>query len=47
MGVYKKGINWYIDYYLPHGKRKREERISFDEMAKEYLVFLRITNAVL
>ena len=68
MGVYKKGINWYIDYYLPHGKRKREkvgpskkqaelvlkkrrvqiaeekffdikreERISFDEMAKEYL----------
>jgi hypothetical protein len=25
MGVYKKGINWYIDYYLPNGKRKREK----------------------
>jgi len=68
MGVYKKGINWYIDYYFPNGKRKREkvgpskkqaelvlkkrrvqiaerkffdikreERISFDEMPKEYL----------
>jgi len=25
MGVYKKGKNWYIDYYLPNGKRKREK----------------------
>ena len=25
MGIYKKGKNWYIDYYLPNGKRKREK----------------------
>jgi len=68
MGVYKKGKNWYIDYYLPNGKRKREKigtnkkqaelvlnkrkveiaegkfldvkrekKVPFDEMAKEYL----------
>lgn len=24
MAVYKKGANWYIDYYLPSHKRKRE-----------------------
>jgi len=24
MGVYKEGNRWYIDYYLPSGKRKRE-----------------------
>ena len=24
MGVYKKDNRWYIDYYLPDGKRKRE-----------------------
>ena len=24
MGVYKKKERWYIDYYLPNGKRKRE-----------------------
>lgn len=24
MGVYKKNNRWYIDYYLPSGKRKRE-----------------------
>jgi len=24
MGVYKKDNRWYIDYYLPNGKRKRE-----------------------
>lgn len=24
MGVYKKGHRWYIDYYMPNGKRKRE-----------------------
>jgi len=24
MGLFKKGKNWYIDYYLPAGKRKRE-----------------------
>lgn len=24
MGVYKKGLNWYVGYYLPNGKRKRE-----------------------
>lgn len=24
MGVYKKNNRWYIDYYLPTGKRKRE-----------------------
>jgi len=24
MGVYKKNNRWYIDYYLPNGKRKRE-----------------------
>ena len=24
MGVYKKENRWYIDYYLPDGKRKRE-----------------------
>ncbi len=23
MGVYKKNYRWYIDYYLPDGKRKR------------------------
>ena len=23
MEAYKKGINWYIDYYLPNVKRKR------------------------
>ena len=68
MGVFKKGRNYYIDYYLPNGRRKRqkigpskkqadlvfkktkvqiaegkfldikkEERISFDKMAREYL----------
>jgi len=68
MGVFKKATNYYIDYYLPNGRRKREkigpskkqaklvlkkrkvqiaegkfldirkeERISFDKMAKEYL----------
>lgn len=25
MGVYKKDNRWYIDYYLPDGKRKREK----------------------
>ena len=24
MGVYKKNNRWYIDYYTPDGKRKRE-----------------------
>ncbi len=24
MGVYKKENRWYIDYYQPDGKRKRE-----------------------
>ena len=24
MGVYKKDNRWYIDYYLPNGRRKRE-----------------------
>ena len=24
MAVYKKNNRWYIDYYLPDGKRKRE-----------------------
>jgi hypothetical protein len=24
MGVFKKANRWYIDYYLPDGKRKRE-----------------------
>jgi len=24
MGVYKKDYRWYIDYYLPNGRRKRE-----------------------
>lgn len=24
MGVYLKGNRWYIDYYLPYGRRKRE-----------------------
>ena len=24
MGVYKKNNRWYIDYYMPNGKRKRE-----------------------
>jgi len=24
MGVYQKGNRWYIDYYLPEGRRKRE-----------------------
>jgi len=24
MGVYKKENRWYIDYYLPNNKRKRE-----------------------
>ena len=24
MAVYKKNERWYIDYYLPSGKRKRE-----------------------
>lgn len=24
MGVYKKDNRWYVDYYLPNGKRKRE-----------------------
>jgi len=24
MAVYKKDNRWYIDYYLPDGKRKRE-----------------------
>jgi hypothetical protein len=24
MGVFKKANRWYIDYYLPDGKRRRE-----------------------
>jgi hypothetical protein len=24
MGVFVKGNRWYIDYYLPDGRRKRE-----------------------
>jgi hypothetical protein len=25
MGVFKKDNRWYIDYYLPDGKRKKRE----------------------
>jgi len=24
MGVYERNNHWYIDYYLPYGRRKRE-----------------------
>jgi len=28
MGLYKRGKNWFIDYYV-HGKRKREKVALF------------------
>ena len=37
MGVYKKGLNWYVDYYLPNGKRKRE-RVGPSEKQAELVL---------
>ena len=44
MGVYKKEERWYIDYYLPTGKRKREviSIILIIRKLKDYYYFLHI-----
>jgi len=36
-GVFKKGKNWYIDYYLANGKRKREKIGPSKKLAQKVL----------
>lgn len=35
MGVYKRGKTWYIDYYLPGGKRQREKAGTSKKLADQ------------
>lgn len=37
MAVYKRGKKWYIDYYLPGGKRVREAAGTSKKLAKQLL----------